>query len=77
MDTVGIDISLCRVQEVDKVVGKTRTEGGKKEDTDLSLATLLSDFLGVIEHLFRIPKEAPSLLVRSDSLSRMSYFRRR
>ena len=47
------------------VVGKTKTLGGKKEDTDLSLGTLLSDFVGVVEHLFPDPKEGPSLVVRT------------
>lgn len=48
--------------------GKTKTLGGKKEDTDLSLGTLLSDFVGVVEHLFPDPKEGPSLVLLGHSM---------
>jgi protein phosphatase methylesterase 1 len=44
--------------------GKTRTEGPHSKATDLSLATLLSDMMGVITHIFPDPKESPSFVVR-------------
>jgi protein phosphatase methylesterase 1 len=47
-------------------IGKTRSEGGKAKDADLSLPTLLADFLGIINHIWPEPKESPSLLVRPD-----------
>ncbi|KAK1922072.1 putative structural constituent of ribosome [Papiliotrema laurentii] len=48
--------------------GKTTSEGGKSRDTDLSLDTLLSDFLGVITHMYPDPSTAPSLLLLGHSM---------
>ncbi|ORY28140.1 putative structural constituent of ribosome [Naematelia encephala] len=48
--------------------GKTRTEGPKEKDTDLSLPTLLNDFMGVLQHLFPDPKESPSLVLLGHSM---------
>jgi protein phosphatase methylesterase 1 len=45
-------------------IGKTRTDGPHSQATDLSLATLLSDMMGVITHIFPDPKESPSFVVR-------------
>ena len=47
-----------------EVEGRTRKSEGQDELPDLSLATLLSDFLQVVEHLFPNPKDAPSFVVR-------------
>lgn len=43
--------------------GKTRTDGDKGRDTDLSLPTLIDDLTGIIRHTFPDPKAAPSLIV--------------
>ncbi|KAK8853103.1 hypothetical protein IAR55_003804 [Kwoniella newhampshirensis] len=48
--------------------GKTKSEGGKVVERDLSLPTLLSDFLGLIEHMFPEPKEAPSFVLTGHSM---------
>jgi len=45
-------------------IGKTRTDGSHARATDLSLATLLSDMMGVMTHIFPDPKESPSFVVR-------------
>ncbi|KAL7418315.1 Protein phosphatase methylesterase 1 [Cryptotrichosporon argae] len=45
--------------------GKTRTAGS---DTDLSLATLLADLIGVITHVFPDTKAAPSLILLGHSM---------
>lgn len=44
--------------------GKTTVEGSHAVETDMSLPTLLADFLAVIQHLFPDPASAPALLVR-------------
>lgn len=43
--------------------GKTRTDGDKSRDTDLSLSSLLNDLMGIIRQTFPDPKAAPSLIV--------------
>lgn len=43
--------------------GKTRTDGTYARATDLSLATLVSDMMGVMTHIFPDPKESPSFVV--------------
>lgn len=43
--------------------GKTRTDGSHARATDLSLATLVSDMMGVMTHIFPDPKESPSFVV--------------
>ncbi|WWD19517.1 hypothetical protein CI109_103978 [Kwoniella shandongensis] len=48
--------------------GKTKTEGGKEVERDLSLPTLLADFLGLVEHLFPEPKDAPSFVLAGHSM---------
>jgi len=47
--------------------GKTRTDGSQARATDLSLATLLSDMMGVLTHVFPDPKESPSFVVCSNT----------
>ncbi|OCF40785.1 protein phosphatase methylesterase 1 [Kwoniella heveanensis CBS 569] len=48
--------------------GKTQTEGSLAVERDLSLPTLLSDFLGLVEHMFPDPKAAPSLVLLGHSM---------
>ena len=52
--------------------GKTRTDGSHARATDLSLATLLSDMMDVMTHIFPDPKESPSFVVRSTTQARLT-----
>lgn len=47
----------------EKGLGKTKSQNGKARDTDLSLSTLLSDLLGLIQHLYPDPDSSPSFVV--------------
>lgn len=44
------------------LLGKTRTTPPEAEH-DLSLSNLKSDLIGIVQHMFPDPKEAPALLV--------------
>jgi hypothetical protein len=46
-------------------IGRTRTDGPRASEMDLSLKVLLADMIGVVRHMFPDPKESPSFLVRS------------
>ncbi|WVR07798.1 hypothetical protein IAU60_004841 [Kwoniella sp. DSM 27419] len=48
--------------------GRTKTTGGLDVERDLSLATLSTDFLGLIQHLFPDPKTAPSFVLMGHSM---------
>ncbi|WVF73184.1 hypothetical protein IAT40_008003 [Kwoniella sp. CBS 6097] len=48
--------------------GKTQTEGSVNHERDLSLPTLLSDFLSLIEHMFPDPKQSPTLMLLGHSM---------
>ncbi|WVQ81692.1 protein phosphatase methylesterase 1 [Cryptococcus sp. DSM 104549] len=48
--------------------GKTTTSGPREAELDLSLETLLADFLSIIEEMFSDPKIAPSLLLVGHSM---------
>ncbi|WWC91573.1 uncharacterized protein L201_006519 [Kwoniella dendrophila CBS 6074] len=48
--------------------GKTKTSGSPELEKDLSSPTLLSDFLGLVEHIFPDSKESPSLLLLGHSM---------
>ncbi|WVR00357.1 hypothetical protein IAU59_007500 [Kwoniella sp. CBS 9459] len=48
--------------------GKTKTQGSSEVERDLSLPTLLSDLLGLIEHMFPDPKHFPSLVLLGHSM---------
>lgn len=59
--TVGANLVLVTTCSFES--GKTRVDGPPHRNTDLSLKTLIEDFVGIIEHLFPDSKTAPSLLV--------------
>lgn len=54
--------TLIRTRDQLIVPGKTKAQT-KSEETTLTLENLLADLMGILEHLFPDPKDAPSLVV--------------
>ncbi|KAK4684656.1 protein phosphatase methylesterase 1, partial [Tremellales sp. Uapishka_1] len=48
--------------------GKTSTAGPREADSNLSLSTLLSDLLSILQHMFPDPKTAPCFILLGHSM---------